>query len=63
MLIYLQIFPPCVGGERFGKVVVLHPTVRATDCLAVVGKEVEPLVGMDHQLVAGGALEQNRIYC
>ena len=48
------------GNGRFRH---LNTALWAADRLAVVGEEVEPLVGMDHQLVAGGALEQNRIYC
>ncbi len=51
-----ELIPGDIGGERLGEVEVLDPAVGAAHSLAVVGKEVEPLVRVDHQLGAVGAL-------
>ena len=45
------------GNGRFRH---LNTALWAADRLAVVGEEVEPLLGVDHQLGAGGALKYTR---
>ena len=44
--------------QGLGEVEVLHPAVGTADGLAVVGEEVESLVGVDHQVRARSALRQ-----
>ena len=45
------------GNGRFRH---LNAALWAADRLAVVGEEVEPLLGVYHQLGAGGALKYTR---
>ena len=44
------------SGKALAEVDVLHTAMGAGDHLGVVGEEVEPLVGVDHQLAAVVAL-------
>jgi hypothetical protein len=56
--------PLHVDGEALAKVRLLGAAVGTRDHLRVVGEEVEPLLGMDHEVVAIVALQKdNTVNC
>ena len=53
----LRLLPPEVDADVLAEVCVLDAARGARHHLRVVGEEVEPLLGVDHQLAAVVALK------